>query len=208
MENPIVIINYGLGNLHSISNMLTRLNIPTMITNDPQIILNAKKLILPGVGAFDTAVQNLKTSNLWDSINDAVTKHETPILGICLGMQLMTKNSEEGQQSGFGWVDASTKKFQQHKKYKVPHIGWNFVTPIKHNDFFTHYHDELKFYFAHSYYVECHQSNDIMATSEYSKQFTCAFKHNNILGVQFHPEKSHQYGMAFLKYFAEQFQNE
>lgn len=208
MKNPIVIINYGMGNLNSVHNILLHLNIPAIISDDRKVIRDATKLILPGVGSFDTAVQNLKSRNLWDSIDDAVGENKTPILGICLGMQLMTKMSEEGQLPGFGWIDADTKKLTQHKLYKVPNIGWRFITPTKHDDFFVPNHDELKFYFVHSYYVECHQKNDVMATIQYGKQFTCAFQKENILGVQFHPEKSHQYGMAFLKYFAEKFQNE
>ncbi|SRR5579883_326057 len=205
MENRITIIDYGMGNLNSISNMLARLNIPSIITDQPDLICKATKLILPGIGAFDTAVKNIKERNLWDNIHSAVIDKKIPILGICLGMQLMTKSSEEGKQLGFGWINSDTKKISQNKQYKVPHIGWNTVKPLKHQNFFVNYHDEIKFYFVHSYYVDCYQPEDIMAVTHYDKPFTSAFQKNNIIGVQFHPEKSHAYGMAFLKNFYENF---
>lgn len=208
MENIITIINCGLGNLSSISNMLTHLNIPSIIADDPHTIQNAKKLILPGVGAFDTAIKNLKANGIWDMLNYAVIENKIPILGLCLGMQMMTKGSEEGQQPGFGWVNAVTKKFPSQKQYRIPHIGWSEVKPTRLKDFFKVYNDELKFYFAHSYFVECFEAHDIVATTAYGTQFTSMFQKDNMIGVQFHPEKSHHYGMAFLDYFALNFPNE
>jgi len=205
MSDIITIIDYGMGNLNSISNMLKYLNISSIITDQPEKIRHAKKLILPGIGAFDSAVNNLKERHLWDCVNQMVSDHQIPILGICLGMQLMTKSSEEGQQLGFGWVNAETKKLIPSKYNKIPHIGWNAVTPLRFKNYFINYHDEIKFYFVHSYYTDCFEPEDVIATTQYNHSFACAFQKNNMMGVQFHPEKSHLYGMAFLKHFYEHF---
>lgn len=201
----ITIINYGMGNIRSISNMLNWLNLSSIVTDQPEKILKATKLILPGVGAFDSAVNNLKQYKLWEAIQHTVIIKQIPILGICLGMQLMTNKSEEGEEAGFGWINGETKKFKANKQFRVPHMGWNNVYPLKPSNYFVNFHDECKFYFVHSYYVECHQQQDQMAVSNYGISFTSAFQKDNILGVQFHPEKSHSYGMAFLKHFAECF---
>ena len=193
------------GNIGSIQNMIKRMGGDCMITNCPNDIFNAKKLILPGVGYFDHGMKNLKKSNLIEVLKKKVLEQNTPILGICLGMQLMTLGSEEGEESGLGFINAHVKKFKTtNKKLKIPHMGWNEITIKKSSKLF----DETfinkfqqKFYFVHSYYVKCENSIDILSTTNYIQEFTSAFEKNNIIGMQFHPEKSHKFGMEVFKNF-------
>lgn len=201
----IAIIDYGIGNLSSIKNMLKKLNQEVCIAESSEEILTASKLILPGVGTFEEGINKLHLSGLLDSINHRVLVDKIPILGICLGMQMMTSSSEEGDVEGLNWVTGVVKKFPEYTtqwRLRVPHIGWSFVTKAKENEILSGLQDLTRFYFIHSYYVECKDSNDVLLTSEYGFEFVSAFNHQNVYGVQFHPEKSHIYGMAFLNSFA------
>ena len=201
----VAIIDYGVGNVGSILNMLNHIGISAIITKDYSEIYNASKLILPGVGSFDQAITLFNKSGLRDLINDKVINQAIPILGICLGMQMMTKGSEEGKMPGLDWIDAKCIKFnfdKDDKTLRIPHMGWNDTYPQNTaNLLFPKIDGELQFYFAHSYHVICNK-NIILATTKYGYEFPVAFKKDNILGVQFHPEKSHQFGMNFLKAFS------
>lgn len=202
--DKIVIVDYGMGNLSSIKNMLKKLGQPSEISNDRSVIAEARKLILPGVGAFDRAMENIHALQLSEVLNQKVLKENTPILGICLGMQLMTKGSEEGRMPGLGWFDAEALKFRfEDKRLKVPHMGWNYVTTPDGKPTLFDYETERakRFYFVHSYYVKCAKEEDIMGKTHYGFEFSCALHRDHIYGVQFHPEKSHKYGMGLLKNF-------
>jgi len=202
----IAIIDYGLGNLGSISNMLKKIGAECVITSDKNTINKASKLILPGVGAFDNGISNLDNLGLIDVLAEKVVGEGYPILGICLGMQLLTKQSEEGTQSGLGFVDAETVKFEfpdSIAKLKVPHMGWNTVEQRKESKLFKDMFEENRFYFVHSYHVVCANVSDILTTTVYGIEFVSSFEKNNIYGSQFHPEKSHKFGMQLLKNFVE-----
>jgi imidazole glycerol-phosphate synthase subunit HisH len=201
----IAIINYGIGNLASIANMLKKVGASAQIVSDVSLIAKADKLILPGVGAFDHGMLNLKQAGLIEILNDIVLAKSVPILGICLGMQLMTKRSEEGALPGLGWVDAETVrfKFEKEEKYlKIPHMGWNTVKFCKNTDLFKGIQQEPRFYFVHSYHAVCKNDEDILTKTMHGYEFVSSFSHKNITGVQFHPEKSHKYGMDFLRNWA------
>ncbi|QRV25192.1 imidazole glycerol phosphate synthase subunit HisH [Marinomonas foliarum] len=195
----ICIVDYGVGNLGAINNMLKYLGVDAVISSDVSMIEAADKLILPGVGSFDYAINQLKRLGLFDVLDREVVVKCKPIIGICLGMQLMTKSSEEGNQAGFGWVDAEVKKFS-FENLKVPHMGWNIVEHVN-NPLILH--GDERFYFVHSYYVECNDLNDVMYSTSYGKKFVSGFRKGNIIGVQFHPEKSHRFGMFLLQKFCE-----
>jgi glutamine amidotransferase len=201
----IVIVDYGLGNLKSIHNILKKIGAESMISSDRTDIEKADRLILPGVGAYDNAINNIRSLNLLDVLNRKVILEKTPVLGICLGMQLMTSGSEEGVESGFGWIEAKTVRFEQlinGTKLRVPHMGWNNITINKGEILFNEMdQDEIRFYFVHSYYVKCFNQSDIISTTHYGVDFTSAFRKENIVGTQFHPEKSHRFGMALLRNF-------
>jgi len=202
----IVIIDFGVGNLGSIANMLKKIGVGSITSSDTDVIENADKLILPGVGSFDEGVQHLCDLNLISVLNKKVIQDRVPILGICLGMQLFTKRSEEGELPGLGWIDAETVKFDftsEAKKLTVPHMGWNFVKPVKDSDLFLYINSELRYYFVHSYHVVCERRKDVFSTTNYGIEFVSSIKRDNILGVQFHPEKSHRFGMSFLSRFCE-----
>ena len=199
----IVIVNYGLGNLGSIRNMLTKTGAKSIISSRPDIISRADKLILPGVGSFDRGMSNLRKLKLIPVINKKVIEEKTPILGICLGMQLMTKNSQEGELKGLGWINADTVRFnQRYDKLKVPHMGWNNIILKKSHDIMNKINRNSRFYFVHSYHVVCYNDSDILATTNYDYNFVSAFQKNNIIGVQFHPEKSHRFGMQLLRNYS------
>ena len=202
----ITIINYGLGNPNSIQNMIKRIGGKCQISSDKNVIANADKLILPGVGHFKKGMENLRNSGLIEILNNRVLKNKIPVLGICLGMQLLTKHSEEGDCEGLGWIDAQTVKFRftEESDLKIPHMGWNEVHYIKQSYINQDLSTNPRNYFVHSYYVKCNNQNDILATSHYGFDFTCAVEHENIIGMQFHPEKSHKYGMEILNNFCKQ----
>jgi glutamine amidotransferase len=202
----ITIIDYGMGNLGSIANMLKRIGGQCRITSAHEEIEIAEKIILPGVGHFDKAMENIEKLKLFEIIRSKVLIDKTPILGICLGMQLMCKSSEEGTRRGLGLVDADVKRFQfSHNNLKVPHMGWNIASPKKDSYLFLKHDIDTRFYFVHSYYVVCNEFNDTLTTTNYGLEFTSSYEHNNIIGVQFHPEKSHRFGMELLKNFLEKY---
>jgi len=204
----IVIIDYGLGNLGSIKNMLKKIGVDSVITSDLDTISNAKKIILPGVGSFDNGIKNLDDLGLIPILNRKVLEESIPILGICLGMQLFTKSSEEGTLDGLGWVNAESVKFKtEHLKerFSVPHMGWEYITQQKESKLMLDMYQESKFYFVHSYYVKCNIDTDVLFGSNYIHDFVSAFEKDNIIGVQFHPEKSHKFGMKLLKNFVDNY---
>jgi imidazole glycerol-phosphate synthase subunit HisH len=200
----IVVVDAGLGNIGSVLNMLRKFSPVFMSSEDPAEIEKADKLILPGVGSFDTGMSNLKSKGILDVLNEKVLKQGTPILGICLGMQLLTRRSEEGILQGLGWIEADTIKFKpEDAELKVPHMGWNLVHENKQNKLLENLHEESRFYFVHSYYVKCDREEDILLKTKYGFEFASAVNKNNIYGVQFHPEKSHKFGLQLLKNFIE-----
>jgi len=203
----ITIIDYGMGNLGSVANMIKKVGGKSIITSNKDDIKNAKKILLPGVGAFDSAVKNLKKLHLWDLIKEKVLVEKVPIMGICLGMQLLTKGSEEGELDGFGFIDAYAKRFEFEKEdLKIPHMGWNVVNLQKNSKLFEGMeHQENRFYFVHSFAVECKKNKDILTTTHYGYDFVSSFEKENIIGCQFHPEKSHKFGMKLFKNFVEKY---
>lgn len=200
----ITIVNYGLGNLGSILNMFKKIGVEAKLSESVNDILNADKLLLPGVGSFDTGMKNLMESGYIESLNKKVLQENTPVLGICLGLQLMTKGSEEGTLNGLGWFDADTVKFDvDSSKHKIPHMGWDVVIQKKESKLLNEMYEEPRFYFVHSYHLETNAKDDVLLTANYGYEFVCGFQKNNMYGVQFHPEKSHKFGMRLLKNFAD-----
>ena len=202
----IVIIDYKMGNLGSILNMLKKIGAPAMASSLPEDILQADKLILPGVGAFDNGMTNLKESGLLSVLNEKVLAKKTPILGICLGMQLLTRRSAEGGLEGLGWIEADTVRFRFGKEestLKVPHMGWNTVRFKPGSILSSGLENEARFYFVHSFHVVCDREENVAGKTFYGYEFSSAIQNGNIMGVQFHPEKSHKYGLRLLKNFVE-----
>lgn len=202
----MIIIDYGMGNLGSIQNMLKKVGTKSIITSNTEEIKNAEKIILPGVGSFDNAIENLKKLKLLEVISTKALKEKVPILGICLGMQLLAKKSEEGEFDGLKLIDAEVVHFdfsKQHENLKIPHMGWNHIKIMKKSLLLKDMYDDPRFYFVHSYYLKCNDSNDILCTTNYGNDFVSAVEKENIMGVQFHPEKSHKFGMKLLKNFSE-----
>jgi glutamine amidotransferase len=201
----ITIIDYGMGNLGSVQNMFKRIGVQTEISGDANVIAKATKILLPGVGAFDAAMQKITDSSLDEVLNQKALVEKVPVLGICLGMQLLTNGSEEGNLPGLGWVDAQTVKFkfEVDTKLKIPHMGWNRIYPQKQSAILDNLPPEPRFYFVHSYHVQCNNPKDVLGTSSFGGDFHSMLHHENIYGAQFHPEKSHKFGMKLLKNFAE-----
>lgn len=201
----IVIVDYGMGNLNSVKRQFTRLRIDANITSKHSEILNADKVILPGVGHFENAMNNLRNLKLIDVLNEFALAKQKPILGICLGMQLMANQSEEGNSKGFGWFDADVVKFNvsDKLKYKIPHTGWNQIEIKKQSSLMKNIPENSEFYFVHSYHFKNKNSEDTLNTTFYDYTFTSAIEKNNISGVQYHPEKSHDIGGLLLKNFIE-----
>ena len=201
----ITIINYGAGNLASIQNMLRFLNVDCEITGDPQTISRAKKLILPGVGAFDHGMQRLHELNLIEVLNQKVLGEKIPILGICLGVQLFTKRSDEGTLPGLGWIDAETVHFNQSslaENDRVPHMGWRDVEINHASKLAKELPTNSRFYFVHSYHLRCNSPKDVLFSARYGYSFPSGVEKENIYGVQFHPEKSHRFGKKLLANYA------
>ncbi len=204
----ITIIDYGVGNLGSIQNILKKLGAQSEIATDVGAIERATKIILPGVGAFDAGMTQLNQSGLRPALDAAVLQKRVPVSGICLGMQLMTEGSEEGSLPGLGWIPAKTIRFlpEPNETMKIPHMGWSVVKSAKQSPVLDLLEDESRFYFVHSYHVDCINRADVLLTAQYgSVHFDAAFERENILGFQFHPEKSHRFGMALLKAFLEKY---
>ena len=201
----IAIINYGSGNIQAISNIYKRLNIPHAIASEPGDLASVDRLLLPGVGAFDQAMGELERSGLRQALEQAVVAEGRPILGICVGMQLLAKSSEEGSATGLGWIDGVVRKFDERalgQSTHLPHMGWNTVTPLKDSPLFDEVDLSAGYYFLHSYFFSCHSQADVLAVTDYGAPFASAVSKGNILGVQFHPEKSHQAGIQLLRNFA------
>lgn len=198
----ITIVNYNMGNVGSIQNLIKKIGHESIITNEPLDVLNADKLILPGVGSFDNGIDNLRCLNLIDPLKQKILIEKKPILGICLGMQLFCKKSEEGILPGLNWIDAEVIKFNLESQ-KMPHMGWNTINIKKKNDIVLNLNNESRFYFVHSYYLNCNNNSDILTTTTYGCDFVSSIQHENIFGCQFHPEKSHRFGMQLLKNFIE-----
>jgi glutamine amidotransferase len=199
----ISIIDYGMGNLNSVKRKLDRIGAKSIITSDPEEIKKSDKIILPGVGHFAKAVLEIRKRGLWDLLTEQVLSEKKIVLGICLGMQLMAKHSEEGNADGFGWIDASVIRFKVSDtiRYKIPHMGWNTLNHMKESPLFENLNLNSEFYFVHSYYVHCNDPDDILTETIYENSFTSSFQKDNIFGVQFHPEKSHDAGEMLLTNF-------
>lgn len=200
----IAIINYGLGNLTSIRNMFKRIGCDTVITDNKEEIRNASKLLLPGVGHFKKGMSNLNSTGLAELLNEEVKEKGKPILGICLGAQLMTAHSQEGDVDGLGWVNATTIKFDAEKLngLPVPHMGWADVKAKQGHELWDNIPENPRFYFVHNYHFLFDNPDLITATATYGYEFACAFHNDNIYGAQFHPEKSHKFGMKVLENFS------
>jgi glutamine amidotransferase len=201
----ITIVDYGVGNIGALLNMFEYLGIDAQASDTEEVVARADKLVLPGVGAFDKAMSTLRSKSLVAPLSEAVLERRTPILGVCLGMQLLARHSEEGAEAGLGWIDADVRRITlpEGSALKVPNIGWMEVRPTRRSTLFEPEMPTERFYFDHSYYVHCARRDDVAAVIEYGSELTCAISAGNVSGVQFHPEKSHRFGMRLLKTFAE-----
>ena len=201
----IAIVDYGMGNLGSIRNMLSRIGVESVITCDPRVIESAQRIILPGVGAFDLAMQNLRSRELVPVLNARVLEQRVPVLGICLGMQLFSSASDEGTLPGLGWIDARAVRFDfpnDGMKRRLPHMGWNTITVHQSSELLDNRYEESRYYFVHTYHVRCADPRCVLASTDYEGvEFHSAVGCGNIMGTQFHPEKSHKYGMRLLENF-------
>jgi glutamine amidotransferase len=200
----IVVVDYGIGNLGAIPNMLRRLNATAEITSDPEVIQGASKVILPGVGAFDAGMRRLRELNLDTVLNERASDQGVYILGLCLGMHLMFEGSAEGVEPGLGWIAGQVVRFSTGATVPplpVPHMGWNLVTIRRPHRILADLGAEPRFYFAHSYHARCDDPADVIGTTEYGEHFPSIIGRNNILGAQFHPEKSHRFGLQLLRNF-------
>jgi glutamine amidotransferase len=201
----IVVVDYGMGNLHSVLHKLNKLGVDALVSKKPEDIEVAEKLILPGVGSFAAGMKNLNERGLIDVLNREVVDNKKPLLGICLGMQLLTKHSQEGDVDGFGWIDAQTKKFsfKQGDNLRIPHVGWNTLEKTSDDPLLSGVEVGQRFYFTHSYHVSDIADDFVLAKTNYGYDFASVVRKENIYGVQFHPEKSHKKGMIVIKNFLE-----
>lgn len=199
----INILDYGMGNIGSLVNMFGQLGEDIDVVSNNADVLKANKLVLPGVGSFKAAMQRInEMPGLREALDIKALKHQIPILGVCLGMQLLTESSQEGPADGLGWIPGTTKKFERIGEIKIPHMGWNEVSVVQQNKFTESINDESKFYFVHSYYVEVQNRQTSLLTTNHGIRFDSAICRENIFGVQFHPEKSHKHGLKLLGSFA------
>lgn len=198
----IVIVDYGMGNLGSIVNMFKKIGVKACVSSEFDVIEAAPKLLLPGVGAFDKAMERIEASGLRPILDEQVLVKQKPLLGICLGMQLLTRSSEEGTLPGLGWIPASTKRFPTLPGLRIPHMGWNHVRPNTPSALTSDLSSESRFYFVHSYCVQTDSPDNSLLKCHYGIDFDAAIQKGNIFGAQFHPEKSHRFGMHLLKNFA------
>jgi glutamine amidotransferase len=204
----IAIVDYGLGNIKAFANVYKRLDIPAFYASTPDQLTKASKIILPGVGAFDHAMHKLNTSGLRETLDNLVLEKKVPVIGICVGMQMMANDSEEGISKGLGWISGKVKRFSYPneavaRKHPLPHMGWNNINPVKASAIVANLDEYKRFYFLHSYYFQCANAEDIVATATYGFDYACIVNHENLYGIQCHPEKSHHNGVALLKNFAE-----
>lgn len=197
----IAIVDYGVGNLSSVSNMLRKAGADVCISKDPVQIREADKLLLPGVGHFDHGMKMLKSSGLRDVLDDFALNLRRPVLGICLGAQILGRGSEEGNTPGLGWIDMECHRFQAIPKIRVPHMGWNQIVCKKSSPLLDQMSEDARFYFVHSYWMKCSDQSDVLATAVHGIEFTCAVQRENIFGTQFHPEKSLRHGLAVMRAF-------
>lgn len=198
----ISIVDYGMGNLGSVLNMFKKINVAARLVQNPDELNMAEKILLPGVGSFDKAMQKINENGFREILDRKALNEKIPVLGICLGMQLLTNESEEGTLPGLSWINASTKRFPKDMGLKVPHMGWNIVD-LKEESLLTRNLDrESRFYFVHSYYVKVANPINSILSTKYGISFDSAIQKDNIYGAQFHPEKSHKFGMQLLKNFA------
>lgn len=202
----IAIVDYGLGNIKAFGNIFKKLNIPLLVAKTRDDLKDITKIILPGVGAFDHAMLQFNASGMRDRVEELVIDKKCPLIGICVGMQILASGSDEGTEAGLDWIkgrvrklDASSTKFAT----RLPHMGWNDVIRVKQSPLMTGFRDSSLFYFLHSYYFDCETAEDVVATSEYGMTFAAIVNHENIYGIQCHPEKSHEYGIGILRNFAE-----
>lgn len=201
----ITIIDYGVGNIFAFQNVYKRLDIPTKIAKTSQDLANAEKLILPGVGSFDYAMNQLNNSGMREKLDELVLDKKVPVIGICVGMQMMGNRSDEGKLEGLKWIDSEILKFDEsliQQRTKLPHMGWNDVTPVNNHPLFIGLEKDAIFYFLHTFYFKCKNEKESIAISNYGISFSSAVNRDNIYGIQFHPEKSHQYGEKLLNNFA------
>jgi glutamine amidotransferase len=201
----ITIINYGSGNISAIVNIYERLKIPFKVANNPSEVKEAEKIILPGVGAFDETISMLDESGFREILDMQVLENHVPVLGICVGMQILANKSEEGKLAGLGWINGEVKKIDKTlltQKPKIPHLGWNSIEVVKNSALYENVQQEDGFYFLHSYYFECYNQEDVLSTTFYGTHFASSVNYKNIFGVQFHPEKSHHNGINLLQNFA------
>lgn len=202
----ITIVDYGLGNVLAFANMYKRMNIEFTIATTAADLIETKRIILPGVGSFDHAMIQLNKSGMRETLDKLVLVEKVPFIGICVGMQMLAKSSDEGELPGLGWINGVVKKFDISKfdqKTHLPHMGWNDIYPQKSCKILSGLEQDARFYFLHSFYFECKDEKDVLATSFYGESFSCLVNSGNIYGVQFHPEKSHHYGSQLLKNFSE-----
>jgi imidazole glycerol-phosphate synthase subunit HisH len=199
----IAIVDYEIGNLAAIANMFNRLGVLCEITADPAKIENADKIVLPGNGAFDACMQSLRATGLIPLLNEKVLTKKTPLLGICVGAQMLGVGSEEGNEAGLGWMDIEVKRFPALPNLRVPHMGWCHVKNVSQSHpHFEKLSEDARFYFVHSYYLDPANAEEVLLTANYGKDFAAAVGKDNIVGVQFHPEKSHRFGKQLLAQFA------
>lgn len=199
----IAIVDYGAGNIGSVLNMLKKIGVSARRAATPEAIASAERLILPGVGAFDHCMGSFEASGLKQALEDVAFQAKKPVLGICVGMQMMLEGSAEGQRPGLGWIKGRVVRFALNDpSLKIPHMGWSDVTPAIPHPLFDGFDGDARFYFVHSYHPACADKGNVMARADYGMPFECAITNGNIAGVQFHPEKSHRYGMRLLKNFS------
>ena len=201
----VTLVHYGLGNIQAFAHIYQRLNLAVEVATTAAQVMTAQRLIMPGVGAFDWAMARLNASGMREALDDAVLNHKTPVLGVCVGMQMMAERSDEGVELGLGWIQGDVKAFgnMSETQLPLPHMGWNDVEPVNKDCLFAEI-EAPKYYFLHSYCIVPTNAADALATADYGNRFVSAVRHGNIFGTQFHPEKSHNWGIALLRNFAKQ----